>query len=358
MSPFFALGHLEAYYWQVPRDDFSYTYLFWMVTGCVFYIVLALFLLRHILLQYFDDVAVATTLLIIGIGTNLLFYSVYEFLMSHAHSFFLFSLALFLATEWLKNQRAFIFLALSLVAGLIAVTRLPNMLFFIVLAFWGVHTKEGLWERLLLYQKHWRLIIGGILFVIPFIPQMMYWYLSTGHFILNTYGSGGEHFNWGTPMIAEILIGYRKGWLVYTPAMIFGFLGFYILFKEQKDLFWSVFIYILINIYVISCWWCWWCWWYGGSFGMRALVECSVAMSIPIAAFIQYLISSSFVSHMLSIVIAGFISLNMFQIYQYHHRIIHWANMTKESYWSVFGVVHPAHPPCIEKRDKHLLKGN
>lgn len=354
LSPFFALGHLEAYYWQVPRDGFSYTYLFWMITGCIFYSILALFLLRHILLRYYNDIPVATTLLLLGIGSNLLFYTVYEFLMSHAYSFFLFSLALFLAIRWLDQPQLSRLLALSFVAGLIAMTRLPNMIFFLVLVFWQVNSKESLIKRLLLLKKHWlSLTLGFIVFLIPFVPQIIYWHTLTGYYFVNAYGSSGEHFYFSDPKIIEVLIGYRKGWLVYTPAIIFGFLGLVTLFKQSKDLFWCLFIYLLINIYVISSWHSWW---YGGSFGMRALVESSVVISIPMTAFIQYAAQNNVISHLLSILIAAFISLNMFQSYQYHHGIIHWSQMTKQSYWTVFGVAHPAHPYLIERRNKYLLK--
>lgn len=354
LAPFFAIGHLEAHYWGVPRDGFSYTYLYWIVTGVIFYSCLALFLLRSVLLRYYDDLPVAVTLLILGLGTNLLFYTVYEFLMSHAFSFFLFSLALFLAVKWIEKPKLSTMLALSFSAGMLAMTRLPNMVFFLVLAFWGVYSIESLKDRFLLFKTHWlSLGIGLLFFIIPFVPQLLYWKATVGSYFTNGYTTAGETFNFGTPRIFEILIGYRKGWLIYSPVLILGFLGFISLFKQQKKLFWTCFLYLIINVYVVSCWWCWW---YGGSFGMRALVEASVILSFPIAALIQALSKKAFYSHLLSISITACICLNMFQSYQYHHGIIHWSQMTKKSYWAVFGVTHPAHSYHMKERNKHLLE--
>ena len=352
-TPFFLLGHLEAYFWMVPRDGFSYTYLFWMITGCISYIILALFLLRSILLRYYRDIPVAITLLALGLGTNLLYYTVYEFLMSHTYSFFLFALTLYLGIRWLEQPKFWVMAAWALAGGVLAITRLPNMVFFLVPVFWAVHSFSTLVERLQLYQKHWKSVALGLcIFTIPFIPQFLYWYSQTGYLLINPYGSNGEHFFFRHPMIAEILIGYRKGWLIYTPIMIFGFLGFRTLLKEQKELFSPLFLYTLINIYVVSSWHSWW---YGGSFGMRALIECSVALSIPMTAFIQAVGKNSISSHLTAIIISAFIGLNIFQSYQYYHGLIHCAAMSRKSYWAVFGVMPPAHPYYIQQRNQHLI---
>ena len=248
LTPFFILGHLEAYYWGVPRDGFSYTYLFWILTAVIFYSSLALFLLRAILLRYYNDVPVAATLIILGLGTNLLFYTVYEFLMSHAFSFFLFSLALFLAIKWLEQPKIRTMLALSFTAGMLAMTRLPNMIFFLTLAFWGVYSMQSFKNRLLLFKTEWKALgIGLLFFALPFAPQLWYWKTVMGSYFMNGYTTSGENFIFSAPHIFEVLMGYRKGWLIYSPALILGFLGFISLFKRQKELFWACFIYCIIN---------------------------------------------------------------------------------------------------------------
>lgn len=350
--PFFLLGHFEAYWYQVPRDGLSYTYLFWVMTGGIIYLVIALFLIRSVLLRYYGDAAVAGTLLALGLGTNLLHYAVFEFLMSHTYSFFLFSLAMYLSIHWIEKPRMRTFLFLSFVCGLIAVTRLPNMIFFGLIAFWGVYNKDSLQARLQLFKEHKSTIFLGIfVFLLPFIPQVMYWYTLTDKFYVNAYSENYEYLYWTSPMITEILIGYRKGWLIYTPIMVFGFLGFITFYKEQKEIFWTIFLFSIGNIYVVSCWSNWW---YGGSFGMRALIEGSVVFSFPMASFFTYLGKKSVVSHISSIIVAFLIFLNMFQSYQYSTGLIHYCSMTRSAYWAVFGVVPPAHKYYMEIRDKHL----
>lgn len=354
-APFFFLGHLESYWQQVPRDGFSYTYLFWVMTGNIIYIIISLFLLRSVLLRYYSDAVVGTTLLSLGLGTNLLHYTIFEFLMSHCSSFFLFTLAMYLVIKWIENQKTTTFLFLSFVCGLIAVTRLPNMIFFVVLAMWKVYDKESLWERLRLFQKEKKAIAFGLFFFfIPFIPQIYYWYTITGKFYVNAYYENYEYFYWTHPMIAEVLIGYRKGWLIYTPIMMLGVLGFITLYKEQKEIFKILFIFSILNIYVVSCWSTWW---YGGSFGMRALIEGSVVFAFPLASFLTYLSKNIVVSHISAIIVGFFMLLNMFQSYQYVCGVIHYADMTRPAYWAVFGVMPPAHKYHIEQRNKYLKMG-
>ncbi|MBK6283998.1 MAG: hypothetical protein IPF54_16290 [Draconibacterium sp.] len=83
----------------------------------------------------------------------------------------------------------------------------------------------------------------GIAFIV-WIPQMMYWYSITGHFFVNSYPD--EQFFWGNPHFIDGLFSYRKGWLLYTPVMIFALLGIPFLFKKLKEFSWSILIFILL----------------------------------------------------------------------------------------------------------------
>ncbi len=353
LTPFFGLGHLEAYYWGVPKDGFSYTYLYWGLNGAIFYVFCALLMLHSLLIQHYSDKITAVVLLAIGLGTNLLHYTVFEFLMTHAYSFFLFTAAIFLMDRWLKKPTYRTFILMSLVSGLIAVMRLPNMIFFLVVAFWRVGTKEGVAERIKLFGQYWNMLaIGVVCFILPFVPQVAYWYHITGRYFVNAYAENHEFLYWGAPMIAEILIGYRKGWLIYTPIITLGFWGMRYLKKEHSDYFWPILIFTALNIYVVSCWSSWW---YGGSFGMRALIEGSVVMAFPLAAFLQKMGEAEVKSHLAAIVVFFLVGLNMFQCYQYRYGVIHYMSMTRKAYWGVFGVLPPAHKHFMERRDKYLI---
>lgn len=351
-SPFFLLGHLEVSYWNKDASNAASIYLFWVEIGIVIYAILALLCLRSVLLQYYDDKVVAMTLLLFALGTNWFHYTIYDYLMSHSYTLFLFSLALFLSLRWYKTAQWKYMLALGFTCGLIAVTRLPNMIFFIVPMFVGVHDRASLLGRVQFFLKHWQAILfGGVLFVIAFVPQVLYWYKATGFYWLNAYAANKEGFCWLEPKVWDVLFSFRKGWFIYTPLALLGWIGLYHLYKQQKQLFPIITVYLLLNVYVVSSWGCWW---YGGSFGMRPFVESYAVLALPTAAFLQYVASFKFKKHLLNTSIILLIGLNQFQSHQFQYLIIHWDSMSKAAYWNVFGVVPPVSDDFKEAHSKLL----
>lgn len=355
-TPFFLLGHLESYYQKVPRDGFSYTYIFWIITGCILYTFLALLILRKLLLEHFDDKVTASVLVLLAFGTNLWHYTVIDAMMSHAYSFFLFTLAIYCSQKWLEKGNLKYLISLALTCGMIGVTRMPNMVFFLVPVFWGVYNIDTLKNRFSFFLEKWQPILLGIgIFFIPFIPQSAYWYHMTGNLFINLYAENGEGLYWSQPMIAEVLIGYRKGWVIYTPAILLGFIGFYFLFRKYKPITPVLLLYLIINIYVVSCWGCWW---YGGSFGMRALIESSVVLAFPMAALLENLYQGKVKSILAVLLIVGLITLNQIQSAQASKFVLHWDAMTRQAYWTIFCKIPPVSEEVIEERNKYLLHPN
>ena len=117
--------------------------------------------------------------------------------------------------------------------------------------------------------------------------QFAYWKYASGKFIINPYGSGnpGEGLELFHPHILEVLFSFRKGWFIYTPMMLFTMIGFWQMYKHNKNLFAPVFIYFIINFYIVSSWSCWW---YGACFGVRSLIPSYAVLSIPFGYFIVY----------------------------------------------------------------------
>ena len=104
----------------------------------------------------------------------------------------------------------------------------------------------------------------------------------------------------------------------------------------------STIIYMALNIYVLSCWWCWW---YGGSFGMRSLVQSYALLAIPMAAFYKHVFSFQFKTRVFALAIRGFVvlclstflCLNLIQTYQFGTTIVHFDSMSRKAYWLSFG---------------------
>jgi hypothetical protein len=148
-----------------------------------------------------------------------------------------------------------------------------------------------------------------------------------------------EQFFWGNPHFIDGLFSYRKGWLLYTPVMIFALLGIPFLFKRLKEFSWAITIFISVATYIIVSWWCWW---YGGSFGMRSFVDYYGILAIPMALFFTILWDYRKYSKIVVLNIV-FLSLaqNYFFMEKYKRESLHYDSTTKASFWHSFWHLNP-----------------
>ena len=354
-APFFLIAHQVAQWYDYPVTGFSEPYKIFMVIGCAFYLFVGLIFLRMILLQCgFSDKVTALTLLTIGLSTNLIYYTTSVPLMSHAFSFALIAGFAYTTLRWVE-QREMFFLAMTAIQfGLITLLRLSNavvLLFFIIYAFRSVESlrKPRGWIMPALF-----LTLGTIL---AWIPQILYWKKAAGEFFVYTYS--GEGFFWLDPKIKQVLIGFRRGWLIYTPVMIFSLTGLFLMRGAMASLRNAVVAVLLINLYVISSWWCWW---YGGCFGQRAMVDSYALLAIPLAATVRYVMSRNVLVRFSGLLVGLFMTwLNIFQSYQYEHGGLHHDAMSSKAWIRQFGRLDPvpdAHKYLVYPDYEAALKGD
>ncbi len=351
LSPFYLVAHwLNLLNGNFPADGFSQPYQHGVLLGALFYAVLGLFFLRKLLNRYFSDGITAITLVIVAFGSNLLYYSTYEGCMSHVYSFFLFSLALYLSDTYWKTERKSTFLMLSTVIGFMALIRIPNLVFMIVPLLWNVTNLADLKNRLLVINKNKAIILlGFIIFASMTLLQFYAYKIQVGTWFTSPYQ--GEGFFWDQPMMGRVLFSYRKGWFVYTPLMFLSLIGIFWMVKKKSQFTIPVIAFFVINLYVVSCWWNWW---YGGGYGMRALIESMAVMAIPIALFLEAILSRKVVAYFFTALLPLFICYNFITMHQYKHGIIHYDSMSKASYWAIFGTLHPAAKATMTNRNNNL----
>ena len=334
-APFFFMAHALAPVFGEPRDGFQSVYQFFLVFSALFYLALGLYCLWKLLSRYFPPGPTALSMLLIGIGTNLYYYSTHEAALTHSYSFALISVLFLVVARWYDHPGWKQSLLLGFLYGLIVLIRPSNVLLLIPIAFWGVGTLDVLRERLWLLLRSTPLIVLMLAgFLVPWIPQLLYWKEITGMYLYNSYSGVGSAFYFGNPHILDFLVSYRKGWFVYTPLMLFAVLGFIPLYRMQRGLFYPLLIYLVIVVYVLSSWWSWW---YGGCFGMRSMIDLYGLMTLPLAALIMAVGKQRLSRRIIPGILFTFIVfLNIFQTYQYRAVLIHWIGMTKTSYWTIF----------------------
>jgi hypothetical protein len=333
-SPFFLAAHGLAQPLGYPADGYSYPYRIALIISSVVYAILGFVFLIKLLRKYFARSTIAITILALGLGTNLYFYTTIEPTMSHAYSFFLFAVFIYLVDAWYSKPSWLNSFLLGLVGGLIILVRIPNGIIFVIFPLWQVDSFSAFIIRLkLLIHKSLKSVLIILTVCLVFVPQILYWKYVTGEYFYNSYGDQGVFF-FNDPAFIKGLFSYRKGWLIYTPVMAFSLLGIVVLYFRHRKFFWPVAVFTLLNLYIV---WSWWCWWYGGGFGQRALIESYALLSIPFAAFTKFILERKLILRIVFLfLVTCFISLNIFETRQYYIGVIHWDAMSKSTYWDSF----------------------
>jgi hypothetical protein len=336
MLPFFALGHLTTLMSDLPADGYSYYYILWIHLGAVIYLFFALLLLRKLLRTYhIQESWIALTLSVIVFGTNLFFYVLTEYSMSHNYSFFFITAFLLVTRQFflVKDQR-FIMLA-GFLLGIIVLIRPINILVLLSIPFVAGDFQNLVDGIKKLFSKIHYLLIGLILFLGIISIQLIIYKIQTGSIFVYSYP--GEGFNFTSPHILDMLFSYRKGLFLYTPVILLSFTGLYYIIRENRFRGISFFIFFLLVTYIFSSWHMWF---YGGSFSQRVFIDYYALFAILLAFAFQRLPSGMFKKSFLTLVFI----LTLFcqyQTYQYRHMVIHWSDMTKEKYWDGFFKLNP-----------------
>ena len=337
-SPFFFIAHALAPVFGYAADGYSFPYQLSLFLGGLMYSIAGFWFLRKVLLKYFSEIITSISLLLIVAATNIpVHMAMYgQNAMSHNYLFALYCMALWFTIQWHETFRMKFIIYLGIVCGLAVLSRPTEIVILAIPVFWNVFSWNSFKEKFNILRKHYGQIFlfGAIVFSIGFL-QLIYWKIHTGHFLYYSYSANpGEGLELFSPYISQFLFSFRKGWIIYTPIMLFAFAGFYFMYKNNRKIFLSVLAYTLFNLYLISSWSTWW---YAQSFSQRPMVPALAVLVIPLGYFIQWLLQQKiFTRTILSVVIAFLVFLNIFQIWQFHVGIIDGERMTKAYYEKIF----------------------
>lgn len=350
-TPFFLIAHfINTTFLDYRPDGFSYPYEWATIISNLFWTVIGLIVIRRFLRHYFSDNITAIVIAILAFGTNLFHYTVFNHGMSHAYSFFAFSMLL-LHTDNLytrKSTRSIYYVGIIL--GIVGLIRIPNLLVVLIPILWGLNNKAAIQERLkFLKGKLPHLFGGAVAFILVMMIQLTYWRYVTGEWLYHSYHEEG--FVWSDPEILKGVFGFQKGWLVYSPLVALGLIGIYSMRKRFKEHIPAYVIFLLANLYVVFSWYQWW---YGGGFGARPLIETTALLALPLACFWQnalvYIKKAKILKVATATIVIFFLGLSIFQSYQAYKNVIHWDKMSRAYYFRVF-----LKPNATEEDHKYLM---
>ncbi|MEI6408871.1 MAG: hypothetical protein WCR52_05790 [Bacteroidota bacterium] len=332
--PFFIVAHLFCFITGMyPADGFSTPYMLFAGLAPIFYVLLGLWFLFGVLRRYFSRKTSIVTLLTIGLATNLFYFTGYHNYMSHGFLFALVAILMHRTVLFWEQSNAKNAAWVGAIVGLIALTRLHDIMVVFIPLFWGVVSWRTLIDRILFFVKKWYLFaIAAFTGALMLVPQSLYYKAISGKWWWYAYGS--EKLDFAHPHILGGLFDYKNGWLLYTPVMVFALIGIFRLKRHVKDALLPILIVLPLHAYIAYSWWCWF---YTNGYGSRPMVDLYALLALPMAALFEPILRRNWSAILLSIVLVGFSFLNIFQVWQFEHGIL-WSQFEKKAhFWSVFG---------------------
>ncbi|MFT6166761.1 MAG: hypothetical protein ACJASF_001454 [Vicingaceae bacterium] len=346
-SPAFVVGHQAAKITSYPADGFSKPYQIAVLLQSFLMVFLGLFFLRKLALCYFNDQLSTILIFLLCVGTNFLQIVPANISSPHVYLFGFYAALLYLVHLWHNTPQLKYSILIGLLSALMILSRPNELLFLMVPVLWlGGQFKTYQQKVLFFWNNKKHIIAVAVPLVLFGLVQPIYWHYTTGEWIFDSYTN--EDFKLLSPYLKEYLFSYKKGWLLYTPIMAIGLIGLFITVKKKRGVGLPILLFMLLNIWVLSSWDCWW---YADSFSQRSIVQSYPIFLLPFGHFIQELnLSLKRIKVPVITLLAVIVVLNIFQVWQFEHGIIHPQRMTKEYYWNAFGKT------AFEETNRSLLE--
>ncbi len=329
--PFFIVAHLLAEPLGFEADGFSKPYQLAIQVGSLFMSLLGLWMLRKILLKFFTYTTVAIVLILIAFGTNYLNYAAIDGAMTHNWLFSWYTILIYYTIRFHEKQTIKNAAMIGISVGIMSLIRPTEIISVIIPILWNLKSLEiiSIKEKIgFIFSKIKYYVIAGILVTLIGSIQLFYWKYVGGEWFIYSYENQG--FTWLHPHFLDYALSYRSGWLVYTPMMIFGFIGFYALIRRKTHAV-AIISFLLVNFYIVSAWDIWW---YGG----RAMVQSYALFAFPLAAMVEYIQQHNWLKIFIYPIFVIFIAYNLWYTYHLHYGNIFGVEpITKEYFWRTIG---------------------
>jgi hypothetical protein len=311
-APAFLVVHAFAGILGQEKDGFSGIYHMVSALAAIMYSFLGLHFLWRFLRFYYSRFISFLTILTLFLGTNLLYYTIDATGMSHIYSFFLFSLLLYLSHLFFIEQDSrksnWYFFFISLTSALIILIRPTNLVFVGLVFLLHVRSFDELFLRFRKVFTIKRILILVFLFVMVFLPQMLYWKYTSGSYITDSY-EGYGFSNLASPQMVKFLFSTNNGLFPYNPIYIlFIFSLLFMIRRKEPDGYYILFVFLGL-IYLFSSWFIFS---FGCGFGSRNFVEYTALFAVPVGYMFNHVKNASGkIRYTVIIITAVFVLINI-----------------------------------------------
>ncbi len=329
--PIFLIQYKLAGLFKVKPDSYGIYYARGILLSSSIYLFFGLLMLYTYLKSFFGLYASTVTTSLIYLGTNLFFYATAESGMSHVYSFFCVTGVLYFTEKAIRTNYLSYHSINALFIAFVIVIRPINVPIVVFFLFYDLYSFVDIKRRIVFYFKNIHIsLLYVFLSILVFIPQMIYWKMVTGNYLVYSYGYNNESFiYWNSPRFLDVFFGVQCGWLPYTPVMIIALIGLVILIVNRKYNGLAIGLTFLFISYLCASWWCN----FSCSFGYRSFVEYYPLLSIPLAWTIKkYIIDRSTIFTVLFTVFVIYVNLKI----TYFNIFLGWNWCDKEWSWLMY----------------------
>ena len=297
-APFFLLGHalalsLHAAGRPIALDGMGTIYQAATLIGSLTYGFLGLMLIYSACRLFFGRAASALAVMLIWLGTNVLYYMIAEPSMSHNGS--LFANALFLAL-WLRARRDLSkpsraslhgWALLGLAGGLVALVRLPDATVMLLPVLDALARGEGPPFRQQLTARNLLALPAYALgFLVGFAPQMASWQVLYGSPLVSGYlVTDQPTFAWLRPKLWQVFFSPLHGLYLWHPLALLATAGLAWLYRKERLLALWLALGLAMQAYVIGSWRDWG---QGDAFGGRMFISTLPGLALGLGALLEW----------------------------------------------------------------------
>jgi len=273
--PAYLLAHTLGLAGLYRPTGFGYPYFTAVATATAIGGFAGVVFVFRLLRSYFEESAALPAALLVWLATFHVWYMVFEPSMSHAFAMASVSGLLLLAERGLRGARGFFWAGAA--SGLVALVRWQNVVFVPAAMALVLSRRErpGLRE----------VVPGALGFLLVVSPQLLYWKLLYGSFLL--VPQGGGYVDLGSPRIEEVLFSSRHGLLSWAPVLWLALAGIPRFVRRSPALGGALAVSTLLALYVNASVFDWWA---GASFGSRRFDGALVFFALGVAASIEWVI--------------------------------------------------------------------
>jgi hypothetical protein len=250
--------------------------------------------------------------------------------MTHVYSFALITGFMYASFRMFHDYQPKWFVRSLLAFTLIFLIRPTNGMIILLLPFMAGNSSMFKDRLVQVFSDKKTLLWGVVLSLILLMVPIILWYLQTGKPLVYAYGE--EKLNFFHPHMWNILFSFNRGWFIYTPVALISMIGLIRLFRTNRFRFYWLFTFILMFIYVSSCWWVWY---YASKCGQRVFVDILGIVALLILFLYQWVGKSGW-SKLFTTLFVILMGLNLIQFYQHAKWIFPPYNITGEIYKDSF----------------------